>query len=414
MDLRNPVLAIIVGGSPAPGINAVITAVTLEAMNNGLTVIGIKDGFKSIKKGQTTGCVHRFVHEDVTGLYHQGGSFLRTSREKLNSTQEVDNVLRVLEHLRVRYLVTIGGTITAYSASLVASAARAAQVALSIVHVPKSIFNDLPLPEDAKTFGYETAREVGVQLVHNLKADARTMQRWYIVVVMGQKAGHLTLGIGKAAAATLTIIPEEYKGKKLVFSELCDMLQAAIHKRAANGREYGVVVLCEGLVDLMDEKEMHDMFGDADTGHQDFGRTVSVELTNRLKQCGQSTTLVARNLGNELRAANPNATDTDLARDLGYGATRFLLEGGTGCMVTLLSGGINAIPLSRLLDPRTGMTQIRLVDTSRLSYEVARKYMIRLRKSDFLESTTLNKMAAHANLSPQDFVRRFEKVAEDG
>lgn len=63
---------------------------------------------------------------------------------------------------------------------------------------------------------------------------------WYIITVMGQQAGHLALGIGKAAAATLTIIPEEYRGRKVVFSELCDVVEAAIIKRRALGKDYGI------------------------------------------------------------------------------------------------------------------------------------------------------------------------------
>jgi len=351
---------------------------------------------------------------DVTRLYTLGGSFLRTSRQTLNDAQEVDNVLRVLEHLRVRYLVCIGGSVTAYSASLVASAAKATKFKLSIVHVPKTIFNDLPLPENTKTFGFDTAREVGVKIVHNLKADARTMGRWYVIVVMGQQAGHLSLGIGKAAAATLTLIPEEFKarGEKVIFGELCDLIEAAMTKRRAMNREYGVCVVTEGLVDLMDEKEVTELFGNLDGGHQELGRHIVVELNNRFKSRGIDMTVVSRNVGNELRAADPNATDSDLARDLGYGATKFLLQGGSNCMVSLSNNTIHAIPLTDLLDPQTGTTQIRCVDIKSLSYEVAKKYMIRLTPEDLADVGFAQKMAAASGLSVEELRKRFKKVAD--
>ena len=97
--------------------------------------------------------------------------------------------------------------------------------------MPKTIDNDLPLPGSTPTFGFETARQVGVGIVRNLAEDARTTSRWYLIVSMGRAAGHLALGIGKAAAATLTIIPEEFRGRPVTLDELCDILIGSIIKR---------------------------------------------------------------------------------------------------------------------------------------------------------------------------------------
>ena len=127
------------------------------------------------------------------------------------SAADPDWRLRVcLESLRtlgIGALVTIGGDDTAFSASCLA---RAAAGEVRVAHVPKTIDNDLPLPGGMPTFGFETARSVGVQLVNNLITDAMTTSRWYLVVAMGRSAGHLALGIGKAAGATLTLIAEEF------------------------------------------------------------------------------------------------------------------------------------------------------------------------------------------------------------
>jgi Phosphofructokinase len=96
-----------------------------------------------------------------------------------------------------------------YAASQVAkhSAGR-----IRVCHVPKTIDNDLPLPGETPTFGFETARQHGFEIVHSLMEDSRTTHRWYFVVVMGRTAGHLALGVGKAAGATLSVIPEEFPG----------------------------------------------------------------------------------------------------------------------------------------------------------------------------------------------------------
>ena len=104
-------------------------------------------------------------------------------------------------------LITIGGDDTAFSAMKLE---QKPQGRISVVHVPKTIDNDLDLPPYVDTFGYQTARHYGVEIVKNLMVDAKTTSRWYLVIAMGRKAGHLALGIGKAAGATLTMIPEEF------------------------------------------------------------------------------------------------------------------------------------------------------------------------------------------------------------
>jgi len=410
MDIRKPVLGILVGGSPAPGVNGVICSVTLEAINKGCEVVGIYEGYKRLREGKSK--TISFKVQDVTRIQTKGGSILRTSKMQLTSPQETDNVLRVLEHLRVRYLVTIGGTATAYSTTLVAAAAKAAKFKLSVVHVPKTIFNDLPLPENSRTFGFTTARQVGCSLVQMFSQDAATMVRWYILTCVGVNSGHLTLGIGKAAAAHITIIPEEFpKGKKVVFSELVDIIEAGIYKRRVNENNYGIVVLCEGLVDLMDEKEVKEKWGDLDSGHQDLGRHIVAELQARFKKTGLVITTVARNIGTECRAADPSAADILLSRDLGFGATRFLLDGGTGCMITIKSGSIYPVPLTDLIDPKTGKCAIRQVDISKIAFQVAQNYMIKLKKSDLEDKAFLQKVAHAASMSIEQFVERYKYIA---
>ncbi|HEY2921136.1 MAG TPA: 6-phosphofructokinase, partial [Candidatus Binatia bacterium] len=202
-------LGIVVGGGPAPGINGTIGAVTLEARNRGHEVVGIYDGFAHLMDGKTDR-VKTLDHDDVSRIHFEGGSILATSRANpTKNAADLERVVGALETLGIRYLVTIGGDDTMYAASQVAKTSAGK---IRVCHVPKTIDNDLPLPGEIPTFGFETARQYGFEIVHNLMEDSRTTGRWYFVVVMGRTAGHLAVGIGKAAGATLSIIPEEFPG----------------------------------------------------------------------------------------------------------------------------------------------------------------------------------------------------------
>src|SRR6266404_614482 len=220
-------LAILVGGGPAPGINGVISAATIEGINQGFKVVGIRDGYRWLAKGDTEHAV-RLSIEGVKGIHLRGGSILGTSRTNpTKSEASMRNVISALEELGVVALVSIGGDDTAFSASQVYKQAGGA---IRVAHVPKTIDNDLPLPGSTPTFGFETARHVGVSIVQNLIKDARTTLRWHLIVSMGRAAGHLALGIGKAAAVTLTLIPEEFHQRSVTLEEVCDIVTGSVLK----------------------------------------------------------------------------------------------------------------------------------------------------------------------------------------
>ena len=189
----------------------------------------------------------------MSRIHVQGGSIIRTSRANPTVRDEdaadpdwrLHACLASLQKLGIGALVTIGGDDTAFSASRLAEAAGGS---LRVAHVPKTIDNDLPLPGGIPTFGFETARSVGVELVNNLMTDAITTQRWYLVVAMGRSAGHLALGIGKSAGATLMVIGEEFpRDEPVRLSRLVDILETSMLKRIAHGRPFGVAVLAEGI-----------------------------------------------------------------------------------------------------------------------------------------------------------------------
>src|SRR5262249_35251015 len=247
----------------APGINGVISAVTIEAIEQGYEVLGILDGFKWLVQGDTDH-IRPLTIDDVKRINLRGGSILRTARTNPTKSEEhMRHVLDVLRQLHVTMLVTIRGDDTALSGSQVYAKAPGA---IRVAHIPKTIDNDLPLPGSTPTFGFETARQVGVGIVRNIAEDARTTLRWYLIVSMGRAAGHLALGIGKAAAATLTIIPEEFSGRNVSLDEVCDVIIGSILKRKAKGSNYGIVVLAEGLLESIGRQGLEDMMASGQIG----------------------------------------------------------------------------------------------------------------------------------------------------
>src|SRR4030095_7350196 len=154
-------------------------------------------------------------------------------------------------------------------------------------------------PARVATLGHETARHVGVQLVKNLMEDARSTGRWYLGVTMGRPTGHLTLGIGKAASATCTIIPEEFAPGPVRLADIVDIVEGAIIKRRALGKKHGVVLLSEALVERFDPAEVAEL-ADVDRDAQgnirvteiDLGRKVKNEVQMRLEQRGIKATIV--------------------------------------------------------------------------------------------------------------------------
>jgi 6-phosphofructokinase len=450
---RPEALAMVVGGGPAPGINGVIASATIEARNHQIPVIGFMDGFKWLVKKdfnwddpKVLGENYRWLQiGDVSDLHLRGGSILRTSRTNPTKKPEhMEQVLKVLKHFNVRKLVTIGGDDTAFSGSQVyEQAGKTIQVA----HVPKTIDNDLPLPESTPTFGFETARHVGVHVVRNLAEDARTTSRWYLIVSMGRAAGFLALGIGKAAAATLTIIPEEFPElppeerpakeqnkqslRRLSIAQLCDMIIASILKRRRQNKGYGVVVLAEGLLEAIGEtkllevpevaqgrygKLVRDEHDHLRLGEIEFGRLIKDQLAHHMEKLGiDAPSFIDKDLGYELRCADPIPFDAEYTRDLGYGAIEFLRSPKAdeyGAIISFEAGVLKPLPFQKMIDPETKRMRPRKVNVKGEAYKCARRYMIRLHRGELDNPAELAELARLANMSPDDFRRRFEYVTD--
>ena len=410
-------LAILVGGGPAPGINGVIRSATIEAINSGLGVIGIQEGYKWLSIGSTRH-VENLTIDKVSRIQYRGSSILRTSRvNPTTNPKMMENVLGVLTEHEVDYLISIGGDDTAFTASKIDMMAGSQ---MQVAHVPKTIDNDLPLPGQMVTFGYQTAREMGTQIIKNLAEDAYTTNRWYFVVTMGRKAGHLGLGIGTTAGATLSIIGEEFRGKPIRLSHLCDILEGAIIKRRLLGRDYGVAILSEGLIaaiekeDLMglDEVELDD-HGNVRYAEISLAAIVKDQVRARLKKRNIDCTIVNKNIGYELRSIPANSFDLEYTQNLGFSAVRFLLSGGTRAMIAIRDGGPYIIPLDEVINQKTGRIDTRLVDIDNPYYKMCRNFMIRLEKSDFSDPKRLSRLARVAGCTPEEFGAQFGYLAGD-
>jgi 6-phosphofructokinase 1 len=403
-------LAILVGGGPAPGINAVISAATIEARNHGLRVLGCYDGFKWLAQGDTQHVVDLQIN-DTSRIHFDGGSIIRTSRTNPTRTPDgVKNVGDALKRLGVEHLITIGGDDTAFSASRLAKTVPG----LTVAHVPKTIDNDLPLPGDVVTFGFTTACNLGKELVRNLMQDAATTERWFFVTVMGRHAGHLALGIGGSAAATLTVIAEEFAEPQISLDRVADVLEGAIIKRRVQGREHGVAILSEGIAEKLDPGTLgnvgHDAYGNVRLAEFDLGSVLKERVAQSLKSRGVEVTINAKDLGYELRCAPPGAHDIQYCRSLGYWATRFLLEGGSNAMVTIQAGRLVPIPFGLMLDPKSGKVRVRYVDVESEMYQTLAAYMIRLKAEDLDAPDSLAALAKAGNLSEGELLERFGPV----
>jgi len=406
-------LAILVGGGPAPGINGVIASAAMEAFKCGLRTIGIYDGYRDLAAGRAPKTIE-LTFDQVSRIHTSGGSILRTSRT--NPAKDEATLQRCVDALRsldIRYLVCIGGDDTTYGATKIAERTRGR---IGVATVPKTIDNDLPLPDNAPTFGFETARSVGAGILESLMEDARSTARWYVVVCMGRKSGSLSLGMCKAAGSTLAVLPEEFPEHARLAS-VADTIVGAIVKRRSFGREHGVAVVAEGVAERIDDAAFaatslgHDAFGNVSLADVPLGMVVRDAVRRRLGEIGVDSVVHAKDIGYELRCTKPVPFDVDYTRTLGFGAVRYLVDGGSGALIALSGGRVRPVSLEELLDPATGRIRTRQVDLTTEAYRVARDYMVYLEPADFTDGAKLAALAAQTRLGPDEFRAQFEPVA---
>jgi 6-phosphofructokinase 1 len=395
-------VAILCAGGPAPGINTVISSVTKIFLQNGYTVLGLNGGYKSLFADEADFICLDFEIADRS--YSRGGSILKMSRYKPKDDEfKVD----FFKKHNVKLLVTIGGDDTASTANRLAKFLASQNLDVKNIHVPKTIDNDLPLPEGIPTFGYHTAKEEGVRLATTIYEDARTSDNWFVVSAMGREAGHLALGIGTACHYPMIIIPEMFNKTKVTFDKIIKLIISSMVKRRLMGLDYGAAIISEGVFHFMSDEEIISTdiaFTYDDHGHPELGNVSKSHIFNVLTQKALKNTRIKvksrpEELGYELRCCTPIAYDLDYATRLGLGVYKLYKRGDTGCMVTVDRSG-KIVPLflkdvedengkvkPRLVNINSENTQLILRNNlhfiTKADYENAKKYIDNPKEFDF-------------------------------
>ena len=376
-------IGIAVSGGPAPGINSVISAVVIEGQSQGYQTKGLVGGFKGVALGLRDSVVDLRI-DSVTPAAALGGSIIGTSR--FNPFRDANTQQAFITGLRqhgIDNLVVIGGDGSAWLSHKCAQQ----YPEIRVVHVPKTIDNDLPLPQNYPSFGFETARQVGTGIVETLLMDARTCRRWFLVTTMGRKAGFLALGLGLAAGATLTLIPEEFAGPQRSPEQIAEVIFKSVLARAKHGKEFGVALLAEGLLDILDPDSSpilrecpRDELGRVHYAHIELGEVIAPHLRTLCKDAGLDVCVLTKNIGYELRCHAPTSFDIEYTKFLGYGAVSLLKAGRSDVMVARDFDAIKPIPLTDLLG-LDGRIRARVVNTDSDLYRVAQSFMVKSEES---------------------------------
>lgn len=361
----NESIAILCAGGPAPGINTVIGSVTKVFLNAGYTVYGIHEGYKTIFTDQPNIEKLDFTFADT--IYSRGGSALKMSRYKPKDEEfKVDFFVKN----NVKLLVTIGGDDTASTANRLSKYLERNKVKVSNIHVPKTIDNDLPLPEGIPTFGYHSAKEEGVRIGTTIYEDARTSGNWFVISAMGREAGHLAFGIGTACHFPMIIIPEMFNKTKITFDKITRMIISSMIKRRILGIEYGVAIVSEGVFHFMSDEEIEGTginFTYDDHGHPELGNVSKAHIFNmlvqrKLKKLNIDLKSRPNEIGYELRCVRPIAYDLAYATLLGTGIIKLFHEGLTGCMIMQTHTGDVAPLYLKDVEDEHGKVKTRLVN----------------------------------------------------
>ena len=358
-------VAILCAGGPAPGINTVVSSVTKIFNNNGYHVLGINGGYKSLFAEEPAFEYLDFEYADQ--IYSRGGSALKMSRYK---PKDDEFTIDFFKKNNVKLLVTIGGDDTASTANRLAKFLAKQKLDVKNIHVPKTIDNDLPLPEGTPTFGYHSAKEEGVRISTTIYEDARTSGNWFVVSAMGREAGHLAFGIGTACHYPMIIIPEMFNKTKITFDKITRMVVSSMVKRRILGIDYGVAMISEGVFHFMSDEEIIDTginFTYDDHGHPELGNVSKSHIFNMLTQQHLKSLRInvksrPEEIGYELRCCRPIAYDLSYATRLGLGVYSLFQRGETGCMTTIDRGG-NISPLYlKDVEDENGKVKPRLVN----------------------------------------------------
>lgn len=381
---------IISGGGPAPGINTVIGTIAKVFIEDGFKVYGIHEGYKGLFAEDPKLKEITFDHAD--GIFRRGGSTLTMSRYK---PKDSDFTTKVFKDNNVKLLVTIGGDDTASTANRVTAFLKSKDINVKNIHVPKTIDNDLPLPNSNPTFGYHSAKDEGVKICNTVYEDARTSHNWFVVSTMGRSAGHLAFGIASACHLPMMVIPEMFNKHPPTLEKIIKLIISSMIKRKIMNIDYGVALISEGVFHVIDEDELknsgifftYDAHGHPELGNVSKSNIFNVLVQERLKLLGLDIKSRPVELGYELRCGHPTSFDLSLCTLLGIGVKKLFDDGISGCIVTTnAKGEITPMYLADFED-ENGVIQPRLVD---IEAEISKLYFQNLHflgKSDYKEAS---------------------------
>ncbi|MCA9633197.1 MAG: 6-phosphofructokinase [Myxococcales bacterium] len=410
-------VGVVFSGGPAPAANAVICSAVMSFRRQGREVLGFRHGYGSLQSfgdelPRLEAEKHYFRFEDhhLRGLRNARGIIIGTARANPGKdihgaadlripekTRRLDNVYRALCELEVDALISIGGDDTLktanflheYQKTLPADAKR-----IRVVHLPKTIDNDYRGIDF--TFGFFTAVDFMAQELLNLRADAMATGSYFIVETMGRKAGWLSYGVAIAGEAHLVVAVEDVRGElalkevvrdgrgereeqRLNLEALADRIVDLILTREHRGKQYGTVVLAEGLAEMLPQSFLdgvsRDEHGHISLGKIDIGKLVAQLVSERFEaRTGRKKKLTGVQLGYESRCSVPHAFDVMLGSQLGVGAYRALVEEGLDGHMVSVTGQLDLqfVPFSALVDPETLLTEVRFVSPESDFHRLAR------------------------------------------
>ncbi|MCI2136176.1 MAG: 6-phosphofructokinase, partial [Bacteroidales bacterium] len=328
-----------------------VFSVAKTFLSNGYRVIGLHEGYTGLFNDHPRTEDIDFFKADA--YFNRGGSYLQMSRFKpTNEDFEKNFNLKLFQENNVKLLVTVGGDDTASTANRIAKFLEAKQYPIHNIHVPKTIDDDLPLPNNAPTFGFNSAKDEGAHLARTIYEDARTSGNWLLISAMGRSAGHLALGIGEATHCPMTIIPEMFNKTKITVDKIIKLTLSAIIKRKLLGIHYGTVVVAEGVFHDLDSDDLkgtgvHMTYDEH--GHPELGKISKAVLFNDIlekefSKLGWKVKTRPVEIGYDVRCQDPIAYDLSYCTELAMGVYELFKEGKTGCMVYIDEDG-NPKPL---------------------------------------------------------------------
>jgi 6-phosphofructokinase 1 len=389
-------VGIVFSGGPAPAANAVISAAAMNFLNCGVEVIGFLDGYECLEDCSPDCLMVEGEHylnlsiDDVSGIRNRRDIILRTSRanpgKAITSLADLSDsaknarlmaVYHGLESLRLDGLISIGGDDTLKTANYLYEMQRVIPGLrpVHIVHLPKTIDNDYYGID--WTFGFTSAAHFAALEIANIGADAKSTKSWYVLEVMGRKAGWLTYAAGIAGEATRMVSVEDV-GDTWDLDAAAEEMVDLMFARAADHREYGVICVAEGLAErLPEDQRPHevDFHGNSLLGSARIGDRLSSAMEQAYaKRAGVQIKVRSKQIGYEARCASPVAFDVLLGSQLGVGAYRALVtEGLSGHMVSVRDQlQLVYVPFGDLIDPVTLRTRVRFIDTDSDFYKLAR------------------------------------------